>query len=190
MARIAPSGYFFALHIRKTLPLLREQTFPESWVEVYEREVYAVRDPIVAWGFSRTGVIRWSELDLPDPFDILGQARAHGLAFGASAAWGPISSRSIASIARSDREFTAEEIGTLAETLRRMHDVTEPPKALTDAQIEALRCIAEGDRYAAAAAKLAISESALKARLRSARESLKARTTTEAVRLAQGLQLV
>ena len=62
--------------------------------------------------------------------------------------------------------------------------------ALSKAQVEALRCVAEGDRYAAAAAKLGISESALKARLASARSTLLARTTTEAVQRARDYRLL
>ena len=65
----------------------------------------------------------------------------------------------------------------------RLHDATEPPEELTKAQIEALKCIAGGDRIAAAAAKLGISESALKARITSARIRLMARTTAEAIQL-------
>ncbi|MEZ5722989.1 MAG: hypothetical protein R3D59_16405 [Paracoccaceae bacterium] len=49
----------------------------------------------------------------------------------------------------------------------------------------ALRLVARGNRYAEAAALLGISESALKARLRSARERLFVRTTAEAVQRAQ-----
>jgi LuxR family transcriptional regulator len=61
---------------------------------------------------------------------------------------------------------------------------TTPPDSLTGAQIDALRLIANGSRYAAAAAQLGISESALKARLKSARERLLARTTAEAIQRA------
>ncbi|MCO4843340.1 MAG: LuxR family transcriptional regulator, partial [Yoonia sp.] len=62
--------------------------------------------------------------------------------------------------------------------------------SLTDAQIEALRCVAEGDRHAAAAARLNISESAFKARLSAARSSLLARTTAEAVQRARDYRLL
>ena len=71
-----------------------------------------------------------------------------------------------------------------------MHAATEPPDSLTPAQIEALRLIAAGDRYAAAAAKLGISESALKARLATARTALLARTTTEAIQRARDYRLI
>jgi LuxR family transcriptional regulator len=61
---------------------------------------------------------------------------------------------------------------------------------LTKAQVEALRCIAQGDRHAAAAAKLGISESALKARLTAARHNLMARTTAEAIQRAKDYRLL
>ena len=72
----------------------------------------------------------------------------------------------------------------------RIHDMTEPPEELTKAQIEALRCIAGGDRHAAAAEKLGISESALKARITSARIRLMARTTAEAIQRAKDYRLI
>jgi len=71
-----------------------------------------------------------------------------------------------------------------------MHDLAQPPEELTKAQVEALKCIADGDRYIAAAAKLGISESALKARLASARERLMARTTPEAIQRAKDYRLL
>jgi LuxR family transcriptional regulator len=69
--------------------------------------------------------------------------------------------------------------------VQRMHDLSEPPARLSSAQADALKCIAEGDRHAAAAARLGISESAFKARLTSARQKLMARTTAEAVQRAK-----
>jgi len=68
--------------------------------------------------------------------------------------------------------------------------MTEPPESLTPAQIQALRLIAAGDRHAAAAAKLGISESALKARLNAARQRLLARTTAEAIQRAKDYRLL
>ena len=95
-----------------------------------------------------------------------------------------------ASASREDREFSDDEIDAFAKLIQQLHDITEPPKSLTKAQVEALRCIAEGDRHAAAAARLNISESALKARLASARTSLLARTTTEAIQRARDYRLL
>jgi len=139
---------------------------------------------MVSWGFSEEGTRRWSEIPIPDPHDIWGQAAAFGLKYGVAVSHGPLSSRSIGGFARPDREFSDSEIQTIAEIVHLLHVETTPPDSLTDAQIDALRLIANGSRYAAAAAQLGISESALKARLKSARERLLARTTAEAIQRA------
>ncbi len=190
LAQMAPGGFFFALHIRFALPLLHYQTYPQGWTDRYTEEAYALRDPIIAWGFSTTGTTRWSELTIPDPFNIFGQAREFGMVYGFAVSCGSMKSRTIASASRADREFMDDEIRAFEKIILHLHDMTEPPKSLTDAQVEALRCIAEGDRHAAAAARLNISESALKARLSSARTRLLARTTTEAIQRARDYRLL
>ncbi|MGR3344487.1 MAG: autoinducer binding domain-containing protein [Paracoccaceae bacterium] len=160
-------------------------TYTEVWTTYYKENVYALRDPAVFWGLGTKGQTRWSEIKLPDPFNIFGQAKAYGLRFGVVISHGPITSRSIVGLARADREFTDREIDKAAKIVFALHDAAEPPKELTEAQAEALRLLSEGDRHAAAASRLGISESALKARLKSARIRLGARTTAEAVRKAR-----
>lgn len=187
---LAPAGFFVGLHIRFTAPLFTFQTYDQRWLDHYTEKGYVLRDPMVAWGFSSTGTIRWSDPGLPDPFGLFVEAAAFGLRHGCTVSCGPIKSRTIASFARPDREFFDEEIAMLKETVLRMHDVTEPPEELTKAQVEALRCIAGGDRHAAAAEKLGISESALKARITSARTRLMARTTAEAIQRAKDYRLI
>lgn len=188
--QIAPNGFFFGLHIRHTLPLFTHQTYPSLWVNHYIREAYALRDPIIAWGLDRVGTCRWSEIDIPDPFNILGQAQEFGMNFGIAVSFGPLHSRTIATASRPDREFTDTEIASFADVIDALHTIYQPPESLTDAQTEALRRIAEGDRYAAAAAKLGISQSAFKARLTAARSSLQARTTVEAIQKARDYRLL
>ncbi|HDR29970.1 autoinducer binding domain-containing protein, partial [Rhodovulum sp.] len=161
-----------------------------EWLAHYTERGYVLRDPMVAWGFSTTGATRWSNQNIPDPFGILEDAARFGLRYGVTISWGPIASRTIASVARADREFEDAEIDKIEALVRRLHDMTEPPQELTKAQIEALKCIADGDRHAAAASKLRISESALKARLASARERLMARTTAEAIQRAKDYGLL
>ncbi|MCU4654077.1 LuxR family transcriptional regulator [Roseibacterium sp. SDUM158016] len=181
----APAGFAVGLHIRYVSPLIMVNTYPDGWQEVYTAKLYGLRDPTLAWGLSHTGTRRWSEIGLPDPFGILPEAASHGLVYGMIASIGPMSSRTIAGASRADREFTAEEMEHIHRIVLRMHDLSEPPARLSKAQSDALRCIAEGDRHAAAAAKLGISESAFKARLTSARQKLMARTTAEAVQRAR-----
>lgn len=190
MAHLAPEGFFYALHIRFALPLLHHQTYPKGWIDTYTEQAYALRDPIIAWGFSERGTTRWSEIKQLDPLNILDQAKAYGMVYGLAVSIGEISSRTIASASRSDREFTAPEIAAFAALANDLHQNTQPPTKLTAAQAEALKCVADGERYAAAANKLNISESAFKARLASARSTLLARTTAEAIQRAKDYRLI
>lgn len=186
----SPKGYAAGLHIRFAAPLISDSTYDEKWTEHYTMNAYGLRDPIIGWGLSCEGVIRWSELELPDPFDIWGQAAEYGLKYGLAISCGPMQSRTIVGVAREDREFTIHEAEHIAGIVRTLHEIAEPKTELTKAQLQALRCIADGDRHAAAAAKLGISESALKARLVSARDRLLARTTSEAIQRAKEYRLL
>lgn len=190
IAHLAPAGYFLGLHIRFTSPLMTIQTFPQPWIDAYTAKGYALRDPVVACGFGQEAPSRWSEIEIPDPFGILEEAASHGLRFGVVVPMGELRSRTIGSVARSDREFSDAEIAVLSHHIRRLHRLTQPPERLTEAQLTALRYIAEGDRHLAAAAKLNISESALKARLTAARDKLFARTTAEAIQRAKDYGLL
>lgn len=186
----AEAGYFLALHIRFTSPMMFFQTYNKAWTDHYSENGYVLRDPMTAWSFSTTGTTRWSNPRIPDPFGIFEQAKTFGLKFGATISTGPILSRTVCSLARGDREFTDQEIGEVHQLVKRLHAMCEPTQRLTKAQTEALKLIADGHRHAAAAAMLGISESALKVRLASARERLMARTTAEAVQRAKDFNLL
>ncbi|WP_349665898.1 autoinducer binding domain-containing protein [Phaeovulum sp. NW3] len=187
---MAPCGYSAGLHIRFATPLLFQSSYPQAWQKHYSDNAYYLRDPVVFWGIGIAGTTRWSAIPMPDPFSVMKQAAGFGLKYGATCSYGPITSRSIVGIARSDREFTDEELEKLSDITARLHIAAKPPSELTEAQIEALKCIANGDRHTAAAAKLGISESAFKARLKSARIRLEARTTSEAVRKAREYRML
>lgn len=187
---LAPAGFSAGLHIRFASPLIYVRTYDEAWTKIYDENAYALRDPLVFWGLGVKGHTRWSAIKLPDPFNILGQARNYGLVFGAVISCGPITSRSIIGMAHNEREFTDDEIAKAAKIVNNLHIAAEPPTELTPAQKEALRLLADGDRHAAAAAKLGISESAFKARLQSARVRLGARTTAQALKKAREFQLL
>jgi LuxR family transcriptional regulator, quorum-sensing system regulator SdiA len=190
LRQLAPEGFAVGLHIRFASPLIYYSQYPTAWVEYYNSHSYYLRDPVIFWGIGTTGTRRWSEIPLPDPFDLLKKAATYGMKFGAVSSYGPITSRSMVGITRSDREFTDEEMERLSEITANLHIAAKPPSELTKAQIEALQCIANGDRHTAAAAKLGISESAFKARLNSARIRLEARTTTEALRKAREFRML
>jgi LuxR family transcriptional regulator, quorum-sensing system regulator SdiA len=188
--QLAPMGYTVGLHIRFASPLFYKSSYPKEWVDYYNSHSYYLRDPLVFWGVGVEGTTRWSRIPLPDPFGVMKKAANHGLQYGAVSSYGPITSRSIVGIARSDREFTDAELDHLKELTIQLHIEAKPPSELTNAQIEALQCLANGDRHTAAAAKLGITESALKARLQSARVRLEARTTSEAIRKAREYRLL
>lgn len=190
LSKLAPVGFSAGLHIRFASPLIYVRTYDEAWTKVYDDNAYALRDPLVFWGLGVKGHTRWSAIKLPDPFNILGQAQRYGLKFGAVVSCGPITSRSIVGLAHDSREFTDEEMAEAVSIVQRLHIAAEPPTELTPAQVEALRLLADGDRHAAAAAKLGISESAFKARLQSARSRLGARTTAQALKKAREYQLI
>jgi LuxR family transcriptional regulator len=188
--RLAPMGYTVGLHIRFATPLIYKSSYPASWVDHYNSHSYYLRDPLVFWGVGVEGTTRWSAIPLPDPFGVMKKAASHGLKYGAVSSYGPITSRSIVGVSRSDREFTDEEMGQLKEVTIQLHIEAKPPSDLTKAQIEALQCLANGDRHAAAAEKLGITESAFKARVQSARIRLEARTASEAIRKAREYRLL
>lgn len=187
---VAPAGYFLALHIRFAAPLMMFQTYNPAWTDHYTRNAYALRDPMVAWGISRSGATRWSDIDLPDPFGIMAEAASFGLVYGVCVSCGPMTSRTVAGVARGDREFNEEEMSAVTGCVLRLHHETQPPDHLTKAEKQALLVIASGDRYAAGAARLGISESAFKARLSAARRKLFARTPAEALQRAKDYRLI
>jgi LuxR family transcriptional regulator, quorum-sensing system regulator SdiA len=190
LEQISPLGFGIGLHIRFASPLISLYTWPEAWQDHYTSNVFGLRDPMVAWAFAKQGVCRWSECPLPDPFHIIKQAAEFGLTYGATISYGRISSRSIVGLARDDREFTLDELLEAQDVVAVLHDKSEPPERLSKAQQEALRLVASGYRYAQAAEKLGISESAFKLRLSSARSHLLAKTTAEAVQRAKDFKLL
>lgn len=190
LAEIATDGYYLAVHVRFAAPLMMFQTYAQAWIDHYIQNAYALRDPIIAWGISRTGATRWSAIDLPDPFGIMDEAARFGLRFGVVISCGPMTSRTVAAIASATREYSDEEIAAVAGIVLRLHHETQPPDTLTQAEIEALKVVASGERYAAGAAGLGISESALKARLATARKKLFARTSAEAIQRAKDYRLL
>ena len=190
LGNISPLGFGLGLHIRFASPLISFYTWSKAWQDHYTHNVYVLRDPMIAWAFAKKGACRWSECPLPDPFGVIKQAGEFGLTFGATIACGPLSSRTIVGIARDDREFNEEELDETVELVEFLHTKAQPPESLTKAQKEALELVAAGHRYAEAAAKLGISESALKLRLSSARNRLLARTTGEAIQRAKDYKLM
>ena len=185
LALIAPAGFAAALRVSRGRALHVENCFAPRWRDTYERKSYFLRDPAIGWALSHCGVIEWCDLEQRDTAGVIDDARAHGLRHGIVVATGCAEIRSFCGLTRIDRPFTAAEGERALEVIARLH--AGPPGAisLTEAQREALRLMAKGERHTRAAMIIGISESALKARLKSARGALGARTTAEAVHAAQ-----
>ena len=187
---LAPLGYRVGTHIRFATPLFTRCTMAQSWQDDYARHGYAMRDPMVFWGISNAGAIRWSEIALPDPFGILRKAAEHGLKYGMTASCGKITSRTLVGAARDDREFANDEMVEILRIAETLHEISQPPRDLTPTMIEALRVVGHGERPADAAARLGISEDALAERLSAAREHLGATTMADALRKAREHKLI
>ncbi len=127
----SPAGFAIALHVRFTAPRYLFQSYAKEWLDTYSREGLVLHDPVVRWGFSNEGTIRWSNLD--DPFGVMKRSAAFGLRFGAVIAILRNGSRSMAGFARADRELTDGEIADLKGILEDLHDLTGRVEALSPA---------------------------------------------------------
>jgi LuxR family transcriptional regulator len=190
---IAPAGYYVALHVGYAFPLSEHNALPDSWVEIYTQRGFMLQDPVMRWLYENDGAVRWSEIALPDPRNILAQAAEHGLRFGVAICCtptGPEGQRSFATFARADREISDEEIVILQSKLRRLHEATAPPTNLTRAELEALAMVKDGLLLKQIANDLGVSVGAIKQRLKNAKFKLGAKTSSQAVSVAVGFGLI
>ena len=128
--KLAASGFAIAFHIRLSSPDLMLQTYPKEWTDNYSEKGYVLVDPIVRWGFSETGAIRWSDLVDQDDNNILGQSAAYGMAYGVAIGVEADNSRSMAGFSRPDREYTDAEISQLTKCTQALHDLTSSSESM------------------------------------------------------------
>lgn len=139
LREIAPSGFAIALHIRFTAPTYMFQAYPDTWLEEYGRDGLVMFDPSVAWAFAHTGTISWVELAHTDEARVFERAAQHGLVHGFMVSLLHSGSRSMAGFARSDRDFTQEEIGEVQAAVSLLHDATLAGQALGPEMQDELR---------------------------------------------------
>jgi LuxR family transcriptional regulator len=135
----ARAGYAIALHVHFTTPKFLFQAYPADWTTYYTTNGLVMQDPTVRWGFENTGRIHWSELVPLDHAGVLARAAAHGMAYGFTIAADIAGSRSIASFARSDREFKGAEMDAIEAVLADLHRDTSQIERLAPETCEALR---------------------------------------------------
>lgn len=193
LRRLSPAGFHVALRVGFAFPLVEVNDLPPDWIEFYTIQRFMLFDPVIQWVYSRTGAIRWSELDRPDPRKVLMQAASFGLKYGVSVSYTSEEGeahRSFGSFCRVDREFDDDEIAQLSAIVARLHDEMAPPSNLTMAELEALRMVRQGMRLKQIAFELGVSEGAVKQRLKNAKIKLGAQTGAQAASLASDFGLL
>ena len=185
------SGFYIALRVSFAFPASEVNKWPAEWVKHYGDNTLMLSDPTIRWAYSNEGVARWSNLHLPDPEDVLGQAAKYGLRYGAvvSIRGDGSPARSFGIFARADREFYNEELEYLHSHMRRLHEESAPPR-LSKGELEALRLVQQGLRLKQVGYQLGITEGAVKQRLKNARIKLGAQTGAQAAALAVKLGLI
>lgn len=193
LEQIADVGYYLALRVGFAFPAEEINALPRDWVDHYTIQRYMLADPVIKWVYANTGVIRWDEIDIADPRNVMVAAKGFGLQYGAAACCFDGSSdgrRSFGTFVRSDRPFTDEELAELEAVLGQLHDDKSPPTNLTDAELEALRMVKAGLRLKQIAHELGVSEGAIKQRLKNAKSKLGAKTGAQAATLASDFGLI
>lgn len=193
IAAIAPAGYFIALRIGFAYPMEEINALPPDWVETYTRKGYMLFDPVVRWAYGHTGTQSWRALYADDAKGVLEEAGRHGLKHGVIISvydGNDDGQRSFGSFARADRDFFQSEINVLEAFVRRRHSEMAPPVNLTDAELEALRLVAKGQRLKEIAFDLSVTEGAVKQRLKNAKDKLGAKTSTQAAAMARQFGLI
>lgn len=190
---LAPAGHYLALRVGFAYPMEERNEFPAAWIADYTKRGLMLLDPVMRWIYQNRGVVRWSEIDLDDPAGVLTSARTHGLVYGAAVGVADNDARgqrSFGSFARSDREFTDDELAQLLREVQALHDSKRPPDNLTKAELEALKMVKDGLLMKEIAGQLGVSEGAVQQRLKNAKMKLNANTSSQAVSMATGYGLI
>jgi LuxR family transcriptional regulator, quorum-sensing system regulator SdiA len=190
---LAPVGHYLALRVGFAFPMEEVNALPPSWVEHYTRQRFMLSDPVIRWIYANSGTVRWSEIAIDDPRRIMAQAKEFGLVYGAAVSVFDNNAeglRSFGTFVRADREFDDQELKQLQAHVARLHSDKAPPTNLTEAELEALRMVKNGQRLKQIAHELGVSEGAVKQRLKNAKLKLGAATGTQAATKAAGFGLI
>ena len=191
--KIAKSGYYIALRLGFAFPQEEVNALPTPWVDHYTTHRFMLHDPVIRWSYANTGAVAWSGIDLPDPMRVLQQAQTFGLRFGVAVACfdgNREGQRSFGTFARPDREFEQDEMNALHAYVSMLHREKAPPTNLTNAELEALKMVKEGQRLKQIAHILGVSEGAVKQRLRNAKTKLGAKTSAQAAAMVREFGLI
>ena len=187
----ASGGHYLGVNISFKGPAFVEVTYDKDWVEFYNNGKYYLADPVVGWLLVNNGKVRWSEIRWwPDPKGIFKKAKNYNLKYGAIIATSCTGAKSVLSIARSDREFSDEELNRIDTALQDYLHEYEEPVSITDAEVEMLQMLANDYTVTEAAKELGITTSSAKERLSRARKRLGCKNNFRAVALAYRRKLI
>jgi LuxR family transcriptional regulator len=137
--RRSPAGCAIGLHIAFTTPRYMFQSYPKRWMDYYSGSGLLMQDPTIRWGMNNVGRILWGDLEAMDTAGVLERAKDFGIMNGVTIALYAGGTRSIASFARSDRDYEPEEIAELESLLDELHRATASVEALNDEDRSALQ---------------------------------------------------
>lgn len=134
---MAPEGYAVGLHVQYTTTKFLFQTYKKEWLDFYSQNGLVMSDPIVAWCFENTGAVRWS--NLTDTAGLLEKSAAYGMRYGVVYATETGGSRSMAGLARNDREYTDAEIAAISAAIEKLHVETADTAQLSTETVQQLK---------------------------------------------------
>ena len=157
---------------------------PEDWAKVYANSGFILGDPVFLWSALNRGVTRWSEIEITDFHGVLEMAKGYGLNFGVVASRLENGRLSLLSVARSDREYTDEEVDLCSNLLDEALSQRENVALLKPVERDVLVALSQGETLQGIAKQTSASISTVKDRLRRARKTLGAETAIQAVVVA------
>lgn len=192
ITQLATAGYVLALQMNEFFrPELTYSSFPRAWFERYTELDFLPSDPVLEWAAANSGAARWSEIagriTAPRAIRVLEHAAAYNLRFGVilSTKNRMIGlKRSFLSCARSDREFTNDEIRDLDDLFHDILALRSLTDNLTAASREVMTMLAVGMSQADIALALGISRDSVKKRIERACKALGARNSAHALAMA------
>ncbi|SMR81315.1 LuxR family transcriptional regulator [Aliiroseovarius halocynthiae] len=187
---LAPSGFSLLVNVSLRGYEHFECTYPISWQQEYEAKRYFVLDPILLWALFKTGDYRWSGVPIPDFRRFMRKAAEHGLKYGACFCRSSGHHHSLISVSRADREYTEMEMLRISEIATELFMKLSRGDLFTNAELQVLQCLAHDLNVKESAAKIGVSESAVKERLSTCRKKLGCRTNYHLVALAMKKNLI
>ena len=190
---LGPAGFILVFNLNLRGYESFHSEYPKAWQQEYEERNYGWGDPVLLWAMATTGDARWSAIRWPDLKGVMEASRRFGINFGAvfsrRGAAGE-TRKTVLSLARSDREFTDEEMMLLSRLMDGLVEEVGLDRNLSAKEIDALRHLRDGLTYKETAEALGIAVSTVKFRLSMARRKLGASSNSNALYVALQRNLI